>query len=61
MEVWIFHMFRLIGFILQVLQDAETMLLRMEHRGACGCDNDSGDGAGVMTGIPHKLYTKILK
>ena len=54
-------MFRLIGFILQVLQDAETMLLRMEHRGACGCDNDSGDGAGVMTGIPHKLYTKILK
>ena len=45
----------------QVLRDAETMLRRMEHRGACGCDNDSGDGAGVMTGIPHKLYTKVLK
>ena len=47
--------------VLQVLRDAETMLRRMEHRGACGCDNDSGDGAGVMTGIPHKLYTKFLK
>ncbi|WAR06760.1 GLT1-like protein [Mya arenaria] len=31
-----------------------------KHRGACGCDNDSGDGAGVMTGIPHKLYRKIM-
>lgn len=44
----------------RVLQDAQTMLVRMEHRGACGCDNDSGDGAGVMTGIPHDFYSKIL-
>uniref|UniRef100_A0A915JDF7 glutamate synthase (ferredoxin) n=1 Tax=Romanomermis culicivorax TaxID=13658 RepID=A0A915JDF7_ROMCU len=36
------------------------MLERMEHRGACGCDDDSGDGAGVMTGIPHELYRKEL-
>ncbi|XP_052808642.1 uncharacterized protein LOC128237296 isoform X2 [Mya arenaria] len=44
----------------KILRDSETMLRRMEHRGACGCDNDSGDGAGVMTGIPHKLYRKIM-
>ncbi|XP_052242063.1 uncharacterized protein LOC127852221 isoform X2 [Dreissena polymorpha] len=44
----------------KVLRDSETMLRRMEHRGACGCDNDSGDGAGVMTGIPHKLYQRIM-
>ncbi|KAJ8315660.1 hypothetical protein KUTeg_007810 [Tegillarca granosa] len=25
-----------------------VMLQRMEHRGACGCDNDAGDGAGVF-------------
>ena len=37
------------------------MLERMEHRGACGCDNDTGDGAGVMTAIPHKLYEKALR
>jgi len=28
----------------------------MEHRGACGGDNVSGDGAGVMTQIPWKLF-----
>ncbi|XP_076444401.1 uncharacterized protein LOC143282637 [Babylonia areolata] len=36
------------------------MLERMEHRGACGCDNDTGDGAGVLTGIPHKFLAKVL-
>jgi glutamate synthase (NADPH/NADH) large chain len=25
----------------------------MEHRGACGCDSDSGDGAGVLIQLPH--------
>ncbi|KAL8570901.1 hypothetical protein ACOMHN_023574 [Nucella lapillus] len=44
----------------RVIRDSQVMLERMEHRGACGCDNDTGDGAGVLTGIPHKLYTKIM-
>ncbi|XP_053398015.1 uncharacterized protein LOC123552518 isoform X2 [Mercenaria mercenaria] len=44
----------------KILRDSEIMLRRMEHRGACGCDNDSGDGAGVVTGIPHKLYANIM-
>uniref|UniRef100_A0A2C9JI59 glutamate synthase (NADH) n=1 Tax=Biomphalaria glabrata TaxID=6526 RepID=A0A2C9JI59_BIOGL len=45
----------------QVLRDSQIMLERMEHRGACGCDNDSGDGAGVLTGIPHDLFVKELR
>lgn len=32
----------------------------MYHRGACACDNDTGDGAGVLTAIPHSLYAKEL-
>lgn len=28
----------------------------MEHRGACGGDGESGDGAGIMTQIPWKLF-----
>lgn len=36
------------------------MLERMAHRGACSCDNDSGDGAGVLTAIPDKLYRNEL-
>ena len=37
----------------QIVADALTMLANMEHRGACGCDSDSGDGAGVLIQLPH--------
>ena len=30
----------------------------MEHRGACSADDDSGDGAGLMTQVPWKLLKK---
>lgn len=30
----------------QIVSDALTMLERMEHRGACGCEPNTGDGAG---------------
>lgn len=35
--------------------DALTMLENMEHRGACGCDPESGDGAGIMIQLPHEF------
>lgn len=28
------------------MEDADEMLVRMSHRGGCGCDPASGDGAG---------------
>src|SRR5271169_6005797 len=30
----------------------------MTHRGAVGADTRDGDGAGVMTSIPHKFMTR---
>ena len=39
----------------KIIVDALTMLENMEHRGACGCDPDSGDGAGIMLQIPHEF------
>uniref|UniRef100_A0A8D8I6P6 Glutamate synthase [NADH] n=2 Tax=Culex pipiens TaxID=7175 RepID=A0A8D8I6P6_CULPI len=44
----------------KILRDAQTLAIRMNHRGACACDNDTGDGAGVCTSIPHALYSKEL-
>nr|QCL11107.1 chloroplast ferredoxin-dependent glutamate synthase [Aegilops speltoides] len=41
---------------LNVVRDALTALGCMEHRGGCGSDNDSGDGAGLMSGIPWDLF-----
>lgn len=48
-------------FYFQILMDAKTLSSRLKHRGACSCDNDTGDGAGVLTAIPHQLYASILR
>ncbi|MCC3160693.1 glutamate synthase large subunit [Hymenobacter sp. 15J16-1T3B] len=40
----------------QIISDALTMLENMEHRGACGCDADSGDGAGLLLQLPHWFF-----
>ncbi len=34
------------------------VLKRLEHRGACGCDAETGDGAGVMLQVPHELLSE---
>lgn len=40
----------------QIVSDALTILENMEHRGACGCDPDSGDGAGILIQVPHEFF-----
>ncbi len=40
----------------QHIWDALTILENMEHRGACGCENNTGDGAGIMLQIPHEFF-----
>ncbi len=32
------------------------MLERMSHRGACGCEPNTGDGAGILIQIPHEFF-----
>ena len=40
----------------QVISDALTILENMEHRGACGCESNTGDGAGILIQIPHAFF-----
>jgi glutamate synthase (NADPH/NADH) large chain len=40
----------------QHVGDALTILENMEHRGACGCENNTGDGAGILIQIPHEFF-----
>lgn len=40
----------------QTILDALTVLENMEHRGACGCENNTGDGAGIMIQTPHEFF-----
>ena len=42
----------------RVVLQANEMLVRMSHRGACGFDPDSGDGAGMLVALPHSFYQK---
>ena len=41
-----------------ILEDALTLLKRLDHRGARGADEDTGDGAGVMAQIPHEYFNR---
>ncbi len=40
----------------QHISDALTLLENMEHRGACGCEQNTGDGAGIMIQMPHEFF-----
>jgi glutamate synthase domain-containing protein 2/glutamate synthase domain-containing protein 1/glutamate synthase domain-containing protein 3 len=41
-----------------IIRDGIQVLLNLAHRGACGCDAETGDGAGVLIQIPHKFYAR---
>jgi glutamate synthase (NADPH/NADH) large chain len=45
----------------QIVADAATALEHMDHRGACGCEANTGDGAGILTAIPHDFLRKAVK
>jgi len=42
-----------------VVDKALTMLENMEHRGACGCEPETGDGAGILVQTPHDFFKLI--
>jgi len=43
----------------QIIQDALTVLLNLDHRGACGCEANTGDGAGILLQMPHEFLKKV--
>ncbi len=45
----------------QIVLDADTILKNMDHRGACGCEKNTGDGSGILTALPHRFLVKVAK
>ncbi|REK62538.1 MAG: glutamate synthase large subunit [Cohnella sp.] len=41
-----------------IIEQALTLLINMEHRGGQGSEPNSGDGAGLMMQIPHKFLQR---
>ena len=50
-----------IGFVVHIqgkkthaiVEQALTVLQNLDHRGACGCEENTGDGAGILLQVPH--------
>ena len=43
-----------------IVKNSLEVLVNLEHRGACGCDPETGDGAGITIQIPDKFYREEL-
>src|SRR5581483_11856107 len=35
------------------------LLRNLEHRGACGCEANTGDGAGILVQMPDRFLRKV--
>jgi glutamate synthase (ferredoxin) len=42
-----------------IVTQALTILVNLDHRGACGCETNTGDGAGILMQVPHKFLKKV--
>src|SRR5689334_13440088 len=44
-----------------IIQQALQVLLNLDHRGACGCEANTGDGAGILIQPPHDFLKLVAK
>lgn len=42
-----------------IVEQALTILQNLEHRGACGAETNTGDGAGILIQIPDPFLQKV--
>lgn len=42
----------------QILDDALSVLVNLEHRGGTGLEKNTGDGAGILFQVPHHFFRK---
>jgi glutamate synthase (ferredoxin) len=45
----------------KIIRDALTVLINLNHRGACGCEANTGDGAGILMQIPHAFFKEVSR
>jgi glutamate synthase (NADPH/NADH) large chain len=45
----------------QIMLDAYHLNSRMDHRGGCGFEANTGDGAGILMALPHSFFNKIAR
>lgn len=45
----------------QIMLDAYHLNSRMDHRGGCGFEANTGDGAGILMALPHSFFRKVAR
>jgi glutamate synthase domain-containing protein 2/glutamate synthase domain-containing protein 1/glutamate synthase domain-containing protein 3 len=68
-DPWFEHEACGVGFVVdikgrkshRILQQAIQVLHNLDHRGACGCEANTGDGAGILIQMPHAFYQQVAK
>jgi glutamate synthase domain-containing protein 2/glutamate synthase domain-containing protein 1/glutamate synthase domain-containing protein 3 len=68
-DPWFEHEACGVGFVVdikgrkshRILEQAIEVLRNLDHRGACGCEANTGDGAGVLIQMPHAFFQHITR
>jgi glutamate synthase domain-containing protein 2/glutamate synthase domain-containing protein 1/glutamate synthase domain-containing protein 3 len=45
----------------EIIEKGIQILINLTHRGACGCDPETGDGAGLLIQIPDAFFRREAK
>ena len=45
----------------KIVRNAITILQNLLHRGACGCEENTGDGVGILIQMPHRFLQRKCK
>ncbi|MFH1067636.1 MAG: glutamate synthase large subunit [bacterium] len=43
----------------EIVEQGLQILVNLAHRGACGCEANTGDGAGILIQKPHAFFQKV--
>src|SRR5437879_758229 len=44
-----------------IISQGLEVLLNLDHRGACGCEANTGDGAGILLQTPHEFLKLVSR
>jgi glutamate synthase (NADPH/NADH) large chain len=45
----------------EIMLDAYHLNSRMDHRGGCGFEANTGDGAGILMALPHSFFSRVAR
>jgi glutamate synthase (NADPH/NADH) large chain len=45
----------------EIVENADHLGCRMDHRGARGAEKNTGDGAGMLTALPHEFLARVAR